>query len=294
MKKLNKIKDILWSFVKINLLCWAAFVCCSLLLVLILYHDVPPGERDYTAIHWILHIIYFFAYHKIFTINIENEKIDLHHKDFGLKQTVVDFYGIPGEKVPVVFNGVDLSRCMVKESYTSDGRLKLLHVGRFNEQKNHAGLLEAFRLFLEKHPDSELRLLGEGELLEETVEQAEKLGIQAQVQFCGSTGNVYPYLHDADIFLLPSRYEGMPMTIIEAMGTGLPIVAANVGGIPDMIEDGKSGLLVSCDPEKVCAACLRLAEDSLLRERMGKLARSRSQRFSADYMTRRYLEEYNK
>jgi len=84
------------------------------------------------------------------------------------------------------------------------------------------------------------------------------------------------------------------MTIIEAMGTGLPIVAANVGGIPDMIEDGKSGLLVSCDPEKVCAACLRLAEDSLLRERMGKLARSRSQRFSADYMTRRYLEEYNK
>jgi len=108
-----------------------------------------------------------------------------------VKQTVVDFYGLPDKDVPVIFNGVDLSRCMVKESYTSDGRLKLLHVGRFNEQKNHAGLLEAFRLFLEKHPDSELRLLGEGELLEETVEQAEKLGIQAQVQFCGSTGNVY-------------------------------------------------------------------------------------------------------
>lgn len=92
MKELNKIKDILWSFVKINLLCWAAFVCCSLLLVLILYHDVPPGQRDYTAIYWILHIIYFFAYHKIFTINIENEKIELHYKDFGLRQTVVDFF----------------------------------------------------------------------------------------------------------------------------------------------------------------------------------------------------------
>ncbi len=92
MMKLKKLQEMLWSFVKINLLCWAAFICCSLLLVLILYHDVPPGQRDYRPIHWILHIIYFFAYHKIFTINIENEKIHKDQKDFNLKQTVIDFF----------------------------------------------------------------------------------------------------------------------------------------------------------------------------------------------------------
>jgi len=92
MKIFEKIKGTLWSFVKIYLLCWAAFVCCSLLLVLILYHDVPAGQRDFRPIHWILHIIYFFSYHKIFTINIENEKINVKQQDFNLKQTVVNFF----------------------------------------------------------------------------------------------------------------------------------------------------------------------------------------------------------
>ena len=211
-----------------------------------------------------------------------------------VKQTIVDFYGLPERNVPVIFNGVDLTRCLVKESYELEAAPQLLHVGRFNEQKNHSGLLEAFRLFLEKYPGSTLRLVGDGELLQQTVKQAGELGICNQVQFCGSTGNVYPYLHAADIFLLPSKYEGMPMTIIEAMGTGLPIVASNVGGVPDMIEDGKSGLLVACDPAEICSACLRLAENAELRERTGRLARQQSHRFSGDYMTQRYLEEYKK
>ena len=84
------------------------------------------------------------------------------------------------------------------------------------------------------------------------------------------------------------------MTIIEAMGTGLPIVATNVGGVPDMIEDGKSGLLVPCKPAAVCAACLRLAENQELRQTLGKNAKEQSRRFSAEFMAERYLEEYKK
>lgn len=211
-----------------------------------------------------------------------------------VKQTIVEFYGLPEETVPVIFNGVDLSRCMVKENYLTGETLRLLHVGRFNEQKNHAGLLEAYRQFREKYPDSELLLLGDGELLEETRALAETLGIRDFVRFCGSQSNVYPWLQKADIFLLPSNYEGMPMTIIEAMGTGLPIVATRVGGVPDMIEDGESGLLVSCDPAQICEACLKLAGDIPLRENMGRMARQQSQRFCAEFMAARYLEEYRK
>ena len=106
--------------------------------------------------------------------------------------------------------------------------------------------------------------------------------------------NVYPYLHDADIFTLPSIYEGNPMTIIEAMGTGLPIVASRVGGIPDMISDGESGLLVEPEPQSICTDLTRLVEDAALRQRLGLAARKQSQTFSAEHMARDYISCYSK
>ena len=104
--------------------------------------------------------------------------------------------------------------------------------------------------------------------------------------------NVYPYLHDADIFTLPSIYEGNPMTIIEAMGTGLPIVASRVGGIPDMIHDGESGILVEPEPRAVCDALARMVEDGALRRRLGENAKAQSRQFSAEHMAEDYLTCY--
>jgi len=85
-----------------------------------------------------------------------------------VQQTIVDFYGLPGKKVPVIFNGVDLSRCIPKENYDVGKPVKLIHIGRFNEQKNHKGLLEAFQQLVQDYPDTELWLLGDGELRQET------------------------------------------------------------------------------------------------------------------------------
>ncbi len=211
-----------------------------------------------------------------------------------VQETISDFYGISLEQIPVIYNGVDLTRCIPKEDYDVDGPLKLVHIGRFNEQKNHKGLLEAFRMFRQQYPDAVLRLLGDGDLFEDTVSYARELGLESSVEFLGAQSNVYPYLHEADIFLLPSRYEGMPMTIIEAMGTGLPVVATAVGGVPDMLTDGESGLLTENSPEAVVAACCVFAKDQSLRQRMGRKAKERSVRFSADYMARCYEEEYTK
>ena len=113
-----------------------------------------------------------------------------------------------------------------------------------------------------------------------------------RVRFLGSQENVYLYLHDADVFVLPSRYEGMPMTVIEAMGTGLPIVASNVGGIPDMVKDGESGLLTTLAPEEIARCCAALLRDEKLRERLGRGARAESGRFSAEEMARSYCRVY--
>ena len=209
-----------------------------------------------------------------------------------VQRSIVEFYGMDEKKIPVIYNGVDLSRCLPKEDYKTE-RLSLLHIGRFNEQKNHEGLLNAFSRILKEIPDCRLDLIGDGELREKTEELAGKLGISKEVRFLGNQENVYPYLQKADIFLLPSRYEGMPMTIIEAMGTGLPVVAAAVGGVPDMIMDGESGLLTGKTPEAVAEAVLRLARDESLRESLGRKAKQESIRFSAEHMAQSYCAAYD-
>ena len=211
-----------------------------------------------------------------------------------VRNSVAEFYGLPLSRVPVIYNGIDLSRCVPKTTYETGETVTILHVGRFDVPKNHPGLLEAFRLLLETHPECRLRLVGDGELRPDMEKLAREKGIADFVEFCGMQSNVYPYLHDADIFTLPSIYEGNPMTIIEAMGTGLPIVASRVGGIPDMISDGESGLLVEPEPQSICAGLTRLVGDAALRQRLGLAARKQSQTFSAEHMARDYISCYSK
>ncbi len=207
-------------------------------------------------------------------------------------RTIVSFYGMKDEKVPVIYNGVDLSRCIPKNGYELGKKVQLLHIGRFNYQKNHKGLLDAFARILQKNPDCCLNLLGDGELRPEVETYAEELGIREKVLFHGSQSNVYPYLHSADIFLLPSRFEGMPMTIIEAMGTGLPVVASAVGGVPDMLRNGESGILVSQEPRSVADAVEQLLQKESLRKNLGENARADSRQFSAEHMAEAYCNIY--
>ena len=211
-----------------------------------------------------------------------------------VQASVSEFYDLPLPRVPVIFNGIDLSRCVPKTSYETKDIVTILHVGRFDVPKNHAGLLEAFRLLLETHPQCRLRLVGDGDLRPDMEALAREKGIGDFVEFCGMQSNVYPYLHEADIFVLPSIYEGNPMTVIEAMGTGLPIVASRVGGIPDMITDGESGILVDPEPQSICDGLSRLVEDKSLRQRLGETARKQSRTFSAEHMARDYISCYGK
>lgn len=209
-----------------------------------------------------------------------------------VRKTIVSFYGLQENAVPMIYNGVDLGKCLPKESYRLSEPAKLLHIGRFNEQKNHKGLLEAFAQILKVRPECQLNLIGEGDLRESAEALAETLGIRKKISFLGNQTNVYPFLQEADIFLMPSKFEGMPMTIIEAMGTGLPIVASAVGGVPDMMEDRKSGMLVPCEPDAVAEAVLQLLEQEDLRETVGRNALHGSHKFGAAHMAQCYFDVY--
>jgi glycosyltransferase involved in cell wall biosynthesis len=208
-----------------------------------------------------------------------------------VKVSVVEEYHLNPDSIPVIINGIDLSKCKPKENNDVHGNFKILHIGRFSEQKNHMGLLSAFRSFHDNHPDSELWLIGDGELRLAAEEFVRENNLSQAVQFLGLQSNVHSFLHDADVFALPSNYEGIPMTLIEAMGTGLPVVATRVGGIPDMLDDN-SALLVPVDVNAVADAFEQYYCDEGLRKKHGLTAGEYAVRFSARVMAENYLKVY--
>ena len=209
-----------------------------------------------------------------------------------VRETVVEAYRLPPEKVPFIYNGVNLEKCVSKVSYEVEGEIKILHVGSFYQPKNHIGLVKAFRLVCEKQAACKLYLIGEGVERENIERYVFEHGLKDKVVFLGAQKDVFVYLKEMDIFTLPSNYEGIPLSLAEAMGTGLPIVATAVGGVPDMVTHEESALLTAVDEKEIAEALLRLVESKELRERLGKNALSRAEAFSAKIMAEKYLEIY--
>lgn len=209
-----------------------------------------------------------------------------------IQKTILDEYKLKPKDVPIILNGINLSKCIPKENYLCNDSIKILHIGRFSEQKNHVILIEAFRLFHANNKSSRLELIGDGEKKDEIKELVKKCKLENCVDFLGLQKNVYAYLHDADVFVLPSNYEGIPMTLIEAMGTGLPIVATNVGGIPDMLVNNISAKIVNNNAEEVARAIEDIAISESTRKALGKKALEASTVFSAKEMCRAYSNIY--
>ncbi|HZQ53531.1 MAG TPA: glycosyltransferase family 4 protein [Bryobacteraceae bacterium] len=192
---------------------------------------------------------------------------------------------IPERKISVIHNGVDARRFDVREGARQairrslgffDTDLVLMAVARFHAGKGHSVLFEAMRQLLRSHPNLKLICLGEGEREPELRGLCEQLGLSACIRFEGYRQNVPEWLAAADINVLPTFYEGFPLTVLEAMGSGLPTVASNVGGIPEAINHGREGLLVPPgDSHKLADAIALLAGNAARRREMGRAARKR-------------------
>ena len=211
-----------------------------------------------------------------------------------IQQTIVNVYGILPASVPIILNGINLSNCLPKHDYCIEKTIKLLHIGRFSEEKNHKGLIDAFKIFHSIKPNSVLELIGNGNTFKEIKKYVADQDLESAVLFLGMKTNVYQYINAADIFILSSLYEGIPMTLIEAMGTGIPIVTTNVGGIPNMLSNNDSALLTSVDSQEIADNLIRLSEDVILRRKLGQNALARSQQFSSREMARQYIEVYQR
>lgn len=163
----------------------------------------------------------------------------------------------------------------------SDGRWRLLQACRLIEKKGLATTLRAFATFGAHHPGATLTIAGEGPLLGELRNLATTLGVEARVEFTGflSQSALQQRFADAHLFLHPSETgpdgnrEGVPNSLLEAMATGLPVVATTHGGIPEAITDGDSGRLVpERDPDALAAVLRELTADPVQLGRMAEAA----------------------
>jgi sugar transferase (PEP-CTERM/EpsH1 system associated) len=214
-----------------------------------------------------------------------------------LGRWLIDVVGIPERKVITIHNGVDTERFSDQERErgraalgVEDGVPVIGAVGRLDPVKDHAQLIDAFGMIARERPRALLAIVGEGPTRRELERRIAACGLDARVRLLGTRADVPLILKGFDVFVLPSIAEGMSNTILEAMATGLPIVATRVGGTPELIEDGTHGRLVPAGDSGALAEALAVyLDDPVLRALHGKASRQRAigefdlERMAAEY-----------
>lgn len=211
--------------------------------------------------------------------------------------------GIAGSRIEVVYNGIDAERFAGRAGDRAEVRrelglgaddLAIIQVARLDYLKDHATAIRAVSRVVREVPSARLLLVGEGPEERAIRAQVEQFGLQRSVQFLGLRKDVARLLQAADVFLLTSISEGIPLTIIEAMCAGLPVVSTDVGGTGEVVEDGRTGFLTKAgDDAAVAAAVLRLHVDRSLGGRLAEAGRRRAEAaFSEEEMASRYLALY--
>jgi len=221
-----------------------------------------------------------------------------------IERELIEYGFDPGQIVRIP-NGVQLGP--LGEESSSDGRksrealrlssdnMLVTFVGSMNNQKKGVDvLLRAWARVEAVRQDCDLMLLGDGPLRPSYERLAQELGIHSRVHFPGETLRVEGYLAASDVFVLPSRAEGMSNALLEAMAAGLPCVATEVGGNVDLIEDNVNGLLVPAnDHEALAAALLRLISSEGERTVFGRRARQVVERdYDIEDVAERYMQVY--
>jgi len=199
--------------------------------------------------------------------------------DYGRSQLMAIVGPEHWSKIGVVHCGVNLEDFPVNRLAPQDSRhVRILNVGRLVSVKGQSLLLEAVKLVSERGVNVTLTVIGDGPLRTALRETARRLDIEENVEFPGRVGqdNIAAYYRSADLFCLPSLREGVPVVLMEAMASGVPVIATRITGIPELVEDGETGLLVPPGrPDSMADAIIRLSGDGELRKRLTRAARTR-------------------
>jgi glycosyltransferase involved in cell wall biosynthesis len=199
--------------------------------------------------------------------------------------------GVRADRIDVVPSGIDpapeVDSGRLAELRRSlgcaDGDVVGISVAALSPGKGHSDLLRAAAIAVPRAPRLRLWIVGEGPLERSLREERRSRGLEGAVSFLGFRTDVEALLQAADFFCIATHAEGLGSSILEAMAAGLPVVATRVGGVPEVVDDGHTGVLVPpSDPSALSESLIEIATRADLRETMGVRARERAKRFLAD------------
>lgn len=213
----------------------------------------------------------------------------------GIRRVLIED-GLPPERVTTIRSGIDFQRIANvgdgsywrEEFGISEDSLVVGIVGALAPHKHHQNFLEAAAIVKKAMPDVRFLIVGDGALREELERSAAARGLGADVIFTGFRQDALEITKGLDIFVLCSYLEGLGTAILDAMALGRPVVATEVGGIPEIVLHRKNGLLVPPrDPQGLAAAILKLAKNPELRDRMGASGKEHAQNFTIERVIQR-------
>jgi glycosyltransferase involved in cell wall biosynthesis len=197
------------------------------------------------------------------------------------------------EKTDVIPNGVD--RAVFSPSEPRPGAAPtILFVGRLAVNKGPQVLIDALPRVLERFPETQVHLIGDGPLRRDLERSVQQRGMTDSVRFLGTQREIEDRLRSGDIFVLPSLMEGLPLTVLEAMACGLPVIATAVGGTVEIVEEGVNGYLVRPgEPGDLASRLCDLLGNARLRREMGREGERTVERgYDWDTITQRTIDVY--
>lgn len=191
-------------------------------------------------------------------------------------ESIIKEYGLQSDLVATVNNGIDTYR-FTPIAHNTNEDITFINIGTLYYIKNQNYLIECFFEVHKVNPKTKLVIVGDGELRVQLEEMVREYHLEDAVSLVGNQNDVAAYLESSDIYVSSSLVEGLPLSILEGMACGLPVIANKVGGIPDIVNDGQNGLLIELDDKKAFVeAMLLLANDESKRKAFGKESRERA------------------
>ncbi len=192
-----------------------------------------------------------------------------------LKDDITLRHGVDLKRVAVIPNGVD-AEFFTPDKDQKSGKPAVLYIGSLVPKKNPLALLEGFRLTAERVPDARFDIIGNGYLKGQMKRFICRHALESRIRMLPGRPDIRHHLRRAWIFAMASNREGSPNVILEAMAAGLPVVATRVGGVPELVEEGVTGILVERgDPQDLADALIDCLSDKAQRRAMGLKARER-------------------
>jgi glycosyltransferase involved in cell wall biosynthesis len=209
---------------------------------------------------------------------------------------------VPPEKIEIIPNAIEWPQQVappqveaVKREFGGKGRFPLLGtVARLTPQKGLSYLLEAISILVARFPGLFCVIVGDGPLRVELEALAVRLGLENHVRFCGLRRDVRAIFQSLDLFVLPSLFEGLPLSLLEAMASGAPVVATHVAGIDEVIEDGANGRLAPpADAHALAAAITELLDNEALAQGLAQQGQTTvRQRYAIGAVSKEYERVY--